>query len=168
MEDEPGVEAGLLLKSTDIRVCEVQAMTVSTQRTSKAIGKPKSSGGAAAGTVVMLVEDEDCVRRVAGEILQSAGFTVLEAKNGKEALRLVHRKALELRVLVADVIMPGMNGPELAKELLREYPRLKIIFISGYPENVLHGNQRLANAFYLRKPFSVEGLMRAVEKDAQM
>ena len=141
-------------------------MTVSTDTTSKAIGNRKSSH-AAAGTVVMLVEDEDSVRRVAGEILQSAGYTVLEAKNGKEALRLAHRKGLEVHVLIADVIIPEMNGPELAKALLREYPRLTIIFISGYPENVLHGNQRLANAFYLRKPFSVEGLMRAVEKAAQ-
>ena len=139
-------------------------MAVDTESTRKRV--TKSCEGAAA-TVVMLVEDEDSVRRVAGEILQAAGYTVLEAKNGKEALGLAQRKEIEVKVLIADVIMPEMSGPEVAKELSREHPRLQTIFISGYPENILRGKQAVPNAFYLRKPFSVEALMGAVEKAAK-
>lgn len=139
-------------------------MVAGTEEKGKTIGKRKSRSGVAAGTVVMLVEDEDSVRRVAGEILQAAGYTILEAKNGKEALRLAQRKDIAIKVLIADAIMPEMSGAEVAKELSREHPGLQTILISGYPETILRGKQTVANAFYLRKPFSVEALMRAVER----
>jgi two-component system, cell cycle sensor histidine kinase and response regulator CckA len=116
--------------------------------------------------VVMLVEDDDSVRRVAGEILTTAGYTILQAKNGQEALLLAERKAAAISVLIADVIMPEMSGPDVAKRLLRLHPQLRTIFISGYPENVLRNRQVVPNASYLRKPFSVEALMRAVSKAA--
>ena len=130
-------------------------------------GAKKSKSGASDAIVVLLVEDEESVRRVAGEILQAAGYTVLIAPNGREALRLAQRKAAEIRVLIADVILPGMSGPEVAQELSREQPGLKTIFISGYSEDVLRGKQVSADAVYLRKPFSVEALMLAVAKAAK-
>lgn len=142
-------------------------MAVSTESRTKAVTKPKAVHDVTKRPVVMLVEDEDSVRRVTGEILQAAGYTVLEAKDGKEALRLAQRKETEIKVLIADVIMPEMSGPEVAEELSRGHPQLKTIFISGYAENVLYGKQRVPNALYLRKPFSVEGLMRAVERAAK-
>ncbi len=112
---------------------------------------------------MLIVEDEDAVRRVAGEILSSAGYAVLQAKNGMEALSLVERRGTAVDVLVADVVMPGMNGPELAEELRQRHPGVKTIFISGYPEHHLlsKGTGRV-NAFYLYKPFSVKALTRIV------
>lgn len=110
---------------------------------------------------LLLVEDEDAVRRVAGEILTAAGHLVLQAKNGQEALNLLRRLGGTLDLLVADVVMPNMNGPELAKQLSLRYPAMKTIFISGYPEHQIMGKSR-ANAFYLYKPFSVEALTRIV------
>lgn len=121
--------------------------------------------GAAGRTTVLLVEDEDAVRRVAGEILSGAGYAVLQAKNGVEALTLVERRGAMVDVLVSDVIMPAMNGPELAQELSQRHPGMKTIFISGYPEHHLRsqGTGRV-NAFYLYKPFSVEALTGIVAR----
>ncbi len=115
--------------------------------------------------LVLLVEDEDAVRRVAGEILSAAGYVVLQAKNGREALNLLERRGGTVEVLVADVVMPRMSGPELAQELSRRYEGLQTIFISGYPEHhfFAKGTARV-NAFYLYKPFSVEALTRIVAR----
>jgi CheY-like chemotaxis protein len=100
---------------------------------------------------------------VAGEVLQTAGYKVLEAKNGREALRLVERLTAEVDVLVADIVMPVMNGPELANELTLRYPNMRIIFISGYTDHPLLRRLRVpVRALYLHKPFSVEGLTGVV------
>ncbi len=122
-------------------------------------------GRSGARPTVLLVEDEDAVRRVAGEILSGAGYVVLEAKNGREALSLLERRRGTVDVLVADVVMPAMSGPELAQQLGRRYQGMATIFISGYPEHHIftQGTARV-NAFYLYKPFSVEALTKTVER----
>jgi two-component system, cell cycle sensor histidine kinase and response regulator CckA len=124
----------------------------------------RGGAGVAEPAVVMVVEDEDAVRRVVGEILQAAGYTVLEAKNGKEALRLARRKAAAITVLVADVVMPGVSGPELARELSESNPAMKTIFISGYAEQSRTEKQSAVKAFYLRKPFSADNLTQMVAR----
>jgi len=124
----------------------------------------RGSAGVADPAMVMVVEDEDAVRRVVGEILQAAGYAVLEAKNGEEALRLARRKAGAITVLVADVMMPGMSGPELARQLSKSNPDMKTIFISGYAEQFRTEKRSTAKAFYLRKPFSAHGLTQMVAR----
>jgi two-component system, cell cycle sensor histidine kinase and response regulator CckA len=123
---------------------------------------PQKSGAAQRATV-LVVEDEDAVRLVVGEILQGEGYVVHEAKNGREALSLLERKGVAVNVLVTDVVMPGMNGLDLAEELTGRDAQTKTIFISGYAEHPLL-QRHTANAFYLRKPFSVEALTRIVSQ----
>ncbi len=136
-------------------------MGLSVDERSKGMSR-RGSAGVAAPAMVMVVEDEDAVRRVVGEILEGAGYMVLEAKNGEEALRLARRKRAAITVLVADVVMPGIRGPELARELSESNPDMKTIFISGYAEQFRTEKQSAVKAFYLRKPFSADGLTQMV------
>jgi CheY-like chemotaxis protein len=113
---------------------------------------------------ILLVEDECYVRDVACEILESAGYTVLAARNPKEALA-VFEKHGPFKLLVTDVVMPGMNGRDLAQKLTSLQPDLKTIYMSGYTDNavVRHGFQA-ANITYIQKPFTLETLTTKVKE----
>ncbi|MEO8842014.1 MAG: PAS domain S-box protein, partial [Kofleriaceae bacterium] len=90
---------------------------------------------------VLLVEDEDQVRDVARGILKRSGYTVLEARNAGEALLLCERHPTPIDLLLSDVVMPGMSGPELAKRLAEARPEMKVLCMSGYTDDaaVRHG-----------------------------
>lgn len=121
----------------------------------------------ARGTI-LLVEDEAFVREITGEILEAAGYRVLKTMNASEATRAFHRYRPIVRLLLTDVVLPGRNGRELANELRNVSPKLRIIFISGYPENAVTKNRLPENGmFYLPKPFSSQSLTRAVRQVMQ-
>ncbi len=102
---------------------------------------------------ILLVEDEDAVRRVCGRVLVSRGYRVLEARDGEEALQLVERHQGELHLLVSDLVMPRLGGRELAAKLRAALPALRVLFLSGYTEEELeHGEA------FLPKPFTVAAL----------
>ncbi|MBZ5597503.1 MAG: response regulator [Acidobacteriia bacterium] len=112
---------------------------------------------------ILLVEDEDFVREVTCEVLQSAGYRVLKARNAVEAAVAFRGHREQVRLLITDVVMPGQNGRDLARELRSVCPGLKILFVSGYPDNVIArdaGEERAS--FYLPKPFSAQSLVHAV------
>src|SRR5579871_60328 len=88
---------------------------------------------------ILLVEDEPTVRALAAQALRGRGYTVQEASNGEEALRLVKGREEEIALLITDVIMPQMNGKELGDRLQAIHPALKILFASGYTENTKIG-----------------------------
>jgi CheY-like chemotaxis protein len=117
------------------------------------------------GPTILLVEDEKFVRDVAYEILCSAGYRVLQARNAAEAVRLFRGHAKEVRVLLTDVVLPDRNGCDLAIELLLPDSGVRAIFVSGYPENLVtrKGLQR-PGWFYLPKPFSAASLLRTVDQ----
>lgn len=104
---------------------------------------------------VLLVEDQRSVREVTARMLRSLGYTVRDAGSGDEALALVTRGGAEgLRLLITDVIMPGMGGRELAAVLARKIPGLKVLFISGYPEEEIgHCGLIEPGIYFLPKPF---------------
>jgi len=108
----------------------------------------------AGSETVLLVEDEEIVRRLAAQALRSSGYTVLEAASGEEAIRLCEDFRGSLPLMVTDVIMPGMNGRILAERLRRTWPELKVLYVSGYTDNSLDlsANADTATAF-LQKPF---------------
>jgi PAS domain S-box-containing protein len=128
------------------------------------------TGGSAAGIpdgtgTVLLVEDEDKVRAITSRILQSKGYTVLEARHGGEALDLFDQTAEDINLVVTDVIMPQMNGPELVQRLLQQRPSLKVLFLSGYTDSAVfrHGLLDPGKAF-LQKPFTPGALTRKVHE----
>jgi signal transduction histidine kinase/ActR/RegA family two-component response regulator len=111
---------------------------------------------------VLIVEDEVAVRELASEFMKSAGYTVLAAQDGEEALALVACSEGQIQILVTDVVMPNMRGPELAKRLKALHPNLKVVYMSGYLEFNVGGGEFLDEAFFLQKPFSRHTLVRKV------
>jgi two-component system cell cycle sensor histidine kinase/response regulator CckA len=112
---------------------------------------------------VLLVEDEPMVRRLAARVLRGLGYTVREAPDGVEALRLVAGHTVEVDLVVTDVVMPRLGGRELAARLRAEQPHLAVLFISGYTENVSDLQGLIgAGVEFLQKPFTPASLARSV------
>src|SRR5262249_5168623 len=90
---------------------------------------------------VLLVEDEDAVRALARIILAGSGYTVLEASDGRQALRVAEERSGPIDLLVSDVVMPELAGPDLAVRLVASRPQMKVLFLSGYTDDavVRHG-----------------------------
>ncbi len=118
---------------------------------------------AARGETILLVEDEEFVRNVTREVLQGAGYTVLEASDAESGVRLFRENAGRVDLLLTDVVMPGMDGRELARQLVEHEPNLKAIFMSGYTENaIVRQGFTDARVAYLQKPFTLDTLTRKV------
>jgi len=118
----------------------------------------------AAGTeTILLVEDEAVVRQLVAEILETTGYTVLQAGDGPSALELLRRHAEPVELLVTDVVMPGMSGPEVAKAVTAMRPGMHVLYTSGYTDQAIghHGVLEPGIAF-LQKPFSADDLTTKV------
>jgi two-component system, cell cycle sensor histidine kinase and response regulator CckA len=117
-----------------------------------------------AGTV-MLVEDEDPVRIFAARALRNKGYKVIEAKSGESALEAIRGPEEKIDLLITDVVMPHMDGPDLVRHVRESHPEMKIIFISGYTEDAFR--QRLdsdSEIHFLPKPFSLKQLASKVKE----
>ena len=123
--------------------------------------KPRDLTGQ--GTV-LLVEDEDAVRRFAVRALQRQGYEVLEAGSGIEALEVMDKSTRAPDLVVSDIVMPEMDGPALLKELRRRNPGIKIIFMSGYAEEALKSLDGGEEFVFLPKPFQLKELLAAVKE----
>ena len=114
---------------------------------------------------ILLVEDEDLVRNLARKILAKAGYTVIEAACGEEALSLARERSGRIDLLLTDVIMPGMNGRELFEELKDLKSDLKVLFMSGYSEDVIaHHGVLEEGTHFIEKPFAVDSLARKIRE----
>jgi len=114
--------------------------------------------------VVLLVEDEAPVRAFASRALRLRGYTVLEADCAEEALKTLEDPGLEVDIFVTDVVMPGMDGPSWVKLALEARPNVKVIFVSGYAEDILSADQaRIPNSVFLPKPFTLNDLTATVQ-----
>src|SRR6185437_3127886 len=113
---------------------------------------------------ILVVEDEEFVRDAASEILESSGYRVFKARSFEDAVKTFHCNSGQVKLLVADIVIPGRNGRELVK-VLREYsPGLKVLYISGYSENVVTRQAELDdNSHYVAKPFSLRSLLETIE-----
>jgi signal transduction histidine kinase len=121
-----------------------------------------SSGGT---EIILLVEDEAMVRTLAREALSGHGYRVLEAANGRQAMQLVKAYQGPLHLLLSDVIMPGMNGPELAQQLKALRPDMKTLYMSAYADEVLGScGVFSAGVNFLQKPFTPAILARKVRE----
>jgi CheY-like chemotaxis protein len=113
---------------------------------------------------VLIAEDEEGVRELASEFVSSAGYTVLTAKDGMEALAIAEQSDRPIDLLITDVVMPKMRGPELAKRLKALHPDLRIVYMSGYLEYNSSNGQFLEEGFFLQKPFSRNTLVSKVDE----
>jgi CheY-like chemotaxis protein len=110
---------------------------------------------------ILVVDDQAATLKVARILLESFGYAVLAAANGQEAMILFRRHQQQIRLLLTDVVMPDISGPQLAERLLRINPDLRVIYMSGYPhEEELHGT----GVVFLAKPFNPAGLSKAVRE----
>ena len=131
-----------------------------------ATGPSTSPAGELHGSeTILLVEDDEGVRKVTAKILKTHGYTVLEAGRGEEAFRVSGRHDGPISLMVTDVVMPGMSGRELAERLRSSRPGMKVLFISGYTDDtvVRHGVLEARMAF-LQKPFTPSVLARKVRE----
>ena len=125
------------------------------------------SGGLPGGTeTVLLAEDEPSVRFVAAEALRRSGYTVLEAANGEEAVRVAHERGMaNIDLLVTDVAMPRMGGMELCERLRATCPGIKVLFISGYAAGAIARNGGSnSDVPFLPKPFSPAAIAHKVRE----
>ncbi|MEP9402207.1 hybrid sensor histidine kinase/response regulator [Sphingomonas silueang] len=109
---------------------------------------------------ILLVEDEDMVRAIAERALTRQGYSVLTAENGEAALELLADRP-HIDLLISDVVMPTMDGPTMVRHVRKAYPRLPILFMSGYAEEQLRRSIDLNQVSFLPKPFSVQQLAMA-------
>ncbi len=122
---------------------------------------PASQGG----EVILVVEDEDNIREPAVDILESRGYTVLAARDGFEALEVCERYPGPIQLLISDMMMPGMNGDQLAHQLTQARPGMGVVFMSGYPEDAIPHGHALANGrSFLQKPFPPKVLLSTVRQ----
>jgi len=125
----------------------------------------ESSGPKRGNEKILLVEDENAVRSVAARVLENQGYTVIQARNGEEALELLSELGENIDLILTDVIMPEMGGPALAEKLRVHRPDLKLLYMSGYSEadKLQPGLDNFAVPF-LQKPFSSESLILKVRE----
>ena len=125
---------------------------------------PLEAGAPARTASILLVEDEAPVRAFASRALKLRGYTVFEAENAEEALRLLEDENLHVDVFVTDVIMPGKDGPTWVAEALKVRPNTAVVFVSGYAEDVFQdGRPPVPNSVFLPKPFSLSELTATVQ-----
>ena len=114
---------------------------------------------------ILLVEDEEAVREVTREALEMGGYHVLTAEGAPAALHIVCDESTAIDLLLTDVVMPGMNGPELARQVNVIRPELATLFMTGYAENEILRLATLGTTQkHIKKPFTVHSLLAGVAK----
>lgn len=128
-------------------------------------GVVTSATARAGGETILLVEDEALVRDLVRRVLLTSGYTVLEAVDGEQALQLRHEHPGPIDLLVADVMLPGLSGPEVAKRLVAMQPGLPVLYMSGYArETVERYDLPLSTSAFLQKPFTPAALLDRVRE----
>ena len=117
----------------------------------------------AALPTILLVEDEAAVREVTREALEMGGYLVLEASGAEEAAQIVEDRSAVIDLLLTDVVMPGMSGPELARQVSKSRPGLITLFMSGYADSeILRTSAPGGLQNHIQKPFTIDGLLSRV------
>jgi CheY-like chemotaxis protein len=128
--------------------------------------KEKEESGLFRGVgVILVVEDEEMVRKVVLEVLRKQGYSVLEAADEEDALLICQQYKDTIHLMVTDVVMPKISGPELAKRLVAFHPEMKVLYMSGYADNaIVHHGVLDKGVNYIQKPFTFDGLARKVRE----
>jgi PAS domain S-box-containing protein len=114
---------------------------------------------------ILVVEDDSSLRALAVHMLESCGYTVLEASSGAEALKISRQKEIHIHLLLTDVVMPGMSGRALAEQMLEQSPHIVVLYVSGYTGQTVGAHGVLAEgSYFLPKPFTRETLVRKIRE----
>lgn len=122
------------------------------------------AGNLGGSETILLVEDEVFVRNVTAEVLKSAGYGVLVATSAAHALQVDRKHVKPVQLLLADVVMPGMSGCELAVEFGRLHPRARVLLMSGYEEQLSRCESSLGKQACLAKPFTACTLLKKLRE----
>jgi DNA-binding NtrC family response regulator len=118
---------------------------------------------AAPRATVLVVDDEEMVRRLAARMLLFMGYAVLDARDGQEAIKLLHRGPHRIGVVVTDLAMPGIDGRRLGETIAECWPRIRVLYMSGFPAQKMMNEGALdPSQPFIQKPFNSEQLGRAV------
>jgi two-component system, cell cycle sensor histidine kinase and response regulator CckA len=129
-----------------------------------AVAKPEAAVPVAGGEHILVVEDEEMLRKLMASLLSRLGYTTTLAANGGEALLLVEEKGLKPDLIITDVVMPNMSGKQLIERLRRNHPHLKTLYMSGYTENaIVHHGVLDAGTPFIQKPFNIQDLGAKVQ-----
>jgi CheY-like chemotaxis protein len=172
----PGKGSGLGLATVYgiVRQCEGQ-VTVFSQpncgtifeiylpRVNEPVTEPVIKRSSKGSETILLVDDEEGVRKLVSAVLKTNGYEVMEAANGGAALAIYEKNAHKVNMVLTDIVMPQMNGFELGRELSSRTPGLKILYMSGYRDNAFGANGEAPRAF-LHKPFTPDVLLSKVRE----
>jgi two-component system, cell cycle sensor histidine kinase and response regulator CckA len=112
-----------------------------------------------------VIEDEGPVRQVARLLLENRGYTVIEADGGEQALQLTESRGEPIHLLLTDVVMPGLNGPEIASQLLERFPNLKVVYMSGFTDDMVFRHGVISEGVnFLQKPFTPASLTQKIRE----
>jgi CheY-like chemotaxis protein len=133
--------------------------------TGQTLMKSPPAPDARGNETILLAEDEAAIREITQLILENLGYRVLSASTPEEAIRLAKEHDGEIHLLLTDVVMPEMNGRDLAKNLISLYPELRSLFMSGYTSNVIAHHGVLDDGIhFIQKPFSKQALAAKVRE----
>ena len=114
---------------------------------------------------ILVCEDQEMVRRLECKILTQVGYSVIEAANGKHALQLAANHDGPIHLLITDLVMPQMNGRELAAAFKKDHPDMLVLFMSGYTSDVIDAEGVMADKLpFLEKPFELDELIQKVRE----
>lgn len=116
------------------------------------------------GYTVLVVDDEEAVRRLACRMLTWSGYQALEARHGREALATIEGHAGPIHLILTDIKMPGMNGRDLGMAVEQRWPEKRVLYMSGFASEVFQGGLLDAGAPFLAKPFTQEDLAAKVRE----
>ena len=127
-----------------------------------------SSDDVPQGKTVLIVDDDDQVRKYIRVCLEPLGYDILEARFNSEALQLSQRHEGPIHLIIADVLMPGMCGPEFAAKVMAVRPEMKVLYVSGGPREAVEGKLlKMKASAFLQKPFEGDTLLMTVRKALQ-
>lgn len=138
--------------------CALQPLV---QAEAAAVVRSRTAGEA----TILVVEDNDMVREMVKEMLEGIGYTIITAADPHRAIELMTGNSTQIDLLISDVVMPGMSGPELYEQLVVQIPGLRVVYISGYPINPgIRGGVLEDEVSYLQKPFTAEALLERIRQ----
>jgi CheY-like chemotaxis protein len=138
----------------------------SVDQAAEVLGADRRTGNGMRGTeTILLVEDDPQLRQLSSSVLAHCGYRMLVANGPEEGLMIARANQKDIRLLITDVVMPGMNGRQLAEQILQASPNMKVLYISGYTNNaIVHYGVLDKGLWFLPKPFTLAALMSKVRE----